>query len=307
MPVPNLGFRLLAVVAAVSAWALVAVGGVVRIAESGLGCPDWPLCNGRVVPHAQKEPVLEYSHRATAAVVTILVLAVAVWALARYRSRLDVLVPALLAAAFIPFQAVLGAIVVWLELPGWIVGIHFVVGMLFLALSVLAAVAAWKGERRAPAPSFARLASATTAVGLVLVSVGAAVVSMHADHACGTDWPACNGTFVAGGPDAAVQVAHRTLAYVVAGLVVALAVLAWRGLGPRLAGTLPLVAVVAQMGFGIGLVVAGTGTGHEILGALHVAGSGAVWAALVALAAVAGFPARMPSPRRMLGAPVRAR
>ncbi|MCL4291168.1 MAG: COX15/CtaA family protein [Thermoleophilia bacterium] len=28
----------------------VAVGGVVRMTESGLGCPDWPPREGRMVP-----------------------------------------------------------------------------------------------------------------------------------------------------------------------------------------------------------------------------------------------------------------
>ncbi len=70
---PTRGFRLLALAAAASAWALVAVGGIVRVTESGLGCPDWPLCAGRVVPEQQKEPMIETSHRWVAGLVTVLV------------------------------------------------------------------------------------------------------------------------------------------------------------------------------------------------------------------------------------------
>ena len=290
----GLGFRLLALAAAVSAWALVAVGGVVRITESGLGCPDWPLCNGEVVPHG-KAPAIEYSHRTTAAVVTALVLLTAAWALWRRRSRRDVVVPAVTAALLVPGQALLGAVVVWLELPGWIVGVHFVVGMLFLAATVTTAVAAWTGtpQRRPWSRGFVRLAWTAASTGLLLVAAGAAVVSAHADDACGRQWPACNGAFVAGGSDAAIQVAHRTLAYGVAALALALAAGAWRGRGPRLLGTLPLVAVLAQMGFGISLVLSHEGSrAHEILAGLHVAGAGVVWASLVVLALVAGRPVR---------------
>jgi len=54
MPRPSAAFRWFAVLAALGAWALVAVGGLVRVTESGLGCPDWPLCDGRVIPRSEQ-------------------------------------------------------------------------------------------------------------------------------------------------------------------------------------------------------------------------------------------------------------
>ncbi|HEU0246832.1 MAG TPA: COX15/CtaA family protein [Gaiellaceae bacterium] len=289
---PTRGFRLLALAAAASAWALVAVGGIVRVTESGLGCPDWPLCDGRVVPAQQKEPIIETSHRWVAGLVTVLVVVVAVWAWRRYRSRRDVVVPAVTAVLLIPAQALLGAIVVWLELPGWIVGVHFVVGMLFLAATVLTAGAAWCGAAGVRAnEGFVRLASWTAGVGLVLVALGAAVVSADADHACGENWPDCNGAFAGGGADAWLQVAHRSAAYLVAGLALALAVQAWRGRGPRLAGSAPLAAVAVQIAFGVSLVLVGEeSAAHEPLAMLHVAGAATVWATLVGLVALVGLP-----------------
>lgn len=283
-----------------AAWALVAVGGLVRVTESGLGCPDWPLCEGRVVPHGSTAPVIEYSHRAAAGLVTALVLLTALWSWRRYRSSRSLLVAALGAAVLVPFQAVLGAIVVWLELPAWIVGVHFVVGMLFLAATVLTAVAAWSPGVPARATGhFIGLATLSAGAGLVLVILGAAVVSTHADEACGGDWPGCNGGFVAGGGEAWLQVAHRTVAYAVAGLAVALALQAVRGHGPRLAGLAPLAAVAAQVPVGVALVLTGEASGaHEPLAALHVAGAGAVWVALVAVAALAGPPGGRAAPAR---------
>jgi heme A synthase len=290
--VPCLRFRLLATASAFAAWALVAVGGVVRVTESGLGCPHWPLCTSRAVPLDQRASVIEYSHRAVVALVSVLAVAVAVWAWRRYRARTDILWPALVAVVLVPLQALLGAVVVWLELPGWVVAFHFVVGLLFLAAIVLAATAAWRRGERTATPGFARLAGASVLAGLALVSVGAAVVATDAGGACGTQWPACNGGFAAGGGHAGLQVAHRMLAYTVAALALALLVLALRGKGPRLAGSLPFLAVLVQVGFGVGIVlVGGSGRGEEILAGLHVGGAGAVWAALVALAALA-LPAR---------------
>jgi len=289
---PTRGFRILTLAAAVSAWALVAVGGIVRVTESGLGCPDWPLCDGRVVPVQQKEPMIETSHRWVAGLVTVLVVVAAVWAWRRYRSREDVVFPAVAALLLIPAQALLGAVVVWLELPGWIVGVHFVVGVLLLAATVLAAGAAWRDSPSSRASeSFVRLVWLTTGVGLLLVALGAAVVSADADHACGQDWPACNGAFATGGADAWLQVSHRSAAYLVGGLVLAIAVQAWRGRGPRLAGSAPLAAVAVQIAFGVSLVLVGEGSAaHEPLAMLHVAGAATVWAMLVALGALVGLP-----------------
>jgi heme A synthase len=290
---PSRGFRLLAVAAAFSAWVLVAVGGVVRVTESGLGCPHWPLCTDRAVPLSTRASAIEYSHRAVVALVTALVAWLWIWAWRRYRGRPDVFWSASAAIVLVPVQALLGAFAVWLDLPGWVVAVHFVVGLLFLASIVTVAAFANRGAAGIATPGFTRLAWGTVTLGLVLVSVGATVVAVDADTACGKQWPACNGEFVSGGGHASLQVAHRMLAYTVAVLAVFLFVLAWRGRGPRLAGMLPLGAVLVQIGFGIGIVlVGGTGSGNETLSALHVAGAGAVWATLVALVVLVATPIR---------------
>ena len=305
--VPSVPFRILTLLAALSAWALVVVGGLVRVTESGLGCPDWPLCHGDVVPLERQAPLIEYSHRATATVVAVLVVLVAVWVLRSYRRRRDVVVPAVVAAMLVPFQALLGAIVVWLELPPWIVAIHFVVGMLFLATTVVTAA---RARRRSlgVTQAFLRTVWSGNAVALVLVSLGAAVVAGHADEACGRQWPACNGGFVAGGGSAMLHVAHRSVAYVVAALAVALAALACRGAAPRMAAFVPLVAVAAQIGFGISIVLTEEGTRiRQVFEVLHVAGAAAVWASLVGVAAFLGPPSRRRVPLESVAAPAPAR
>src|SRR5512141_2539450 len=104
---PGSRLRTLALVAALVSWVLVAVGGVVRITESGLGCPHWPLCTSKAVPLDERASVIEYSHRAVVALVSVLAVAVAAWAWRRYRERADILWPALLAVVLVPFQALL--------------------------------------------------------------------------------------------------------------------------------------------------------------------------------------------------------
>lgn len=292
------GFRRLVVAAAVAVWALVAVGGVVRVSESGLGCPDWPLCGGRIVPSGYKEPVIEFSHRATAAISIALLVWATVWALRRYRSRRDVLVPLAVAVALVPFQAVLGAIVVWLELPDRLVGVHFMVGMTMLALATFAAARAVRREVPVASDGFRRVALGLGGAGLLLVSLGAGVVTTDGMHACGEEWPGCNGGVASGGDLAVLQVVHRFTAYTVFALALVVLALALRGRGPRLAGSAPALAAAAQIGFGVGVVLSGHGAlGHDVFRILHVAGSATVWAATVALVALLLAPAAAPARR----------
>lgn len=288
---PGLAFRLLVATTALAAWALVAVGGLVRVSESGLGCPDWPLCEGRVVPTGQKEPIIEYSHRFTAATVIVLLLISTIWAYRRQRDRRDLTASLTAALALVPAQAVLGAIVVWLELPGEVVGVHFMVGLVFLSLCVYAAAAAWRGAGEVSS-SYRTVAVVAAAAGLLLVSLGASVVATDAMHGCGTEWPGCDGGVVGDDRFGVLQVVHRTVGYLVFGLALALLVLALRRRGPLLAGIAPALLATFQIPFGIGIVLSEHGsTLHDAFRVLHVAGSGAVWGALVAVFAVVMTPA----------------
>lgn len=89
-----------------------------------------------------------------------------------------------------------------------------------------------------------------------------------------------------------LQVLHRTVGYVVFGLALALLALALRRRGPLLAGIAPALFAALQIPFGIGIVLSGHGsTLHDAFRVLHVAGSGAVWASLVAVFAVVMTPA----------------
>ena len=77
-------FTLLSLATAVSLYILIVIGGLVASTGSGLACPDWPLCNGQVVPTFTTPVIIEYTHRLWTLVVTALVIATVVFAWKKY-------------------------------------------------------------------------------------------------------------------------------------------------------------------------------------------------------------------------------
>src|SRR5512134_72327 len=74
-------FARLSLVTLVLLWVIVPSGAVVRLTASGLGCPDWPLCNGGVVPAQAGHALIEYSNRLLSGLVVAA--AVLTWFVAR--------------------------------------------------------------------------------------------------------------------------------------------------------------------------------------------------------------------------------
>jgi cytochrome c oxidase assembly protein subunit 15 len=136
-------FRQIAVAALVALTAIVLTGAAVRLTDSGLGCPDWPRCYGKVVPPLSFHSVIEFGNRIFSALVGFVALGAWIASLLRTPRRRDLV----WTSALLPFgvlcQGVLGGFTVKHELaPGFVMA-HFGLSMLIL----IAAVAlAWKAS-----------------------------------------------------------------------------------------------------------------------------------------------------------------
>lgn len=248
-------FQRLCLVAGAVIFGLIVLGGVVRATDSGLGCPDWPRCHGSFIPQWEKHTLIEYSHRLTASVAGLLVLAVAVAAWRAYRRVPAVLYPATLAFALLILQAGLGGLAVVNELPPEIVTVHLGLALAILTLIGLTLLASVNLSRPIPRPAvlpqgkdaFGRLALLASGATLALMLVGAYVAGAGYGLAC-SGWPLCNDEVVPSAGAASVQVhfAHRLLALAL-GLV--LLVLAWRGWRER--ARAPFEAAVAGLALGL--------------------------------------------------------
>ena len=121
---------------------LIVVGSVVRTTGSGLSCPDWPLCHGKLIPPFQFNILMEWFHRLLALLTGVGLFATSAWTFAHreVRSQLGGLAALCLALFF--SQALLGALTVWRLLDPSIVSGHLAVALLlFAALLTLALVA----------------------------------------------------------------------------------------------------------------------------------------------------------------------
>ncbi len=135
-------FRGLAVAAAVSVYALIVIGGFVSSTGSGLACPDWPLCNGQIIPEMSGPVLIEYTHRVWSMVTFLLVVATAVsaWRNVGISSRITMLAIAGLASILV--QVFLGMFTVLSLTHPFLVTAHLALGTLVFGLSLITAVLA---------------------------------------------------------------------------------------------------------------------------------------------------------------------
>jgi heme a synthase len=126
--------RRLALASLVANVVIVVTGGAVRLTGSGLGCPTWPSCTDASLTPTREyaiHGVIEFANRQLTFVLSAVVLATLVVAvLARRQLKLAVLL-----AASIPAQAVLGGITVLTHLNPWTVAAHFLLSMLIIAVA----------------------------------------------------------------------------------------------------------------------------------------------------------------------------
>ncbi|WP_083518791.1 COX15/CtaA family protein [Serinicoccus chungangensis] len=148
---PGRWLRVMALASLLANSLLVLTGGLVRLTGSGLGCPTWPRCTDASwtnTPEMGVHGVIEFGNR----VLTFLLAAIAiltflaVWRLRR--EHRDLFVLALVMGVGIPLQAVLGGITVLTGLNPWVVGVHFLVSGVLIALGSLLVVR----SRRASLP-----------------------------------------------------------------------------------------------------------------------------------------------------------
>ena len=283
------GFQRLCLITCVVVFGLIVLGGVVRATDSGDGCPDWPLCHGKLIPKTDKHTLIEYSHRATASVVGLLVLSIGVVAWRKHRNTPRILYPSLLAFGLVLVQGGLGGAAVLNDLAAEIVMIHLGLALTILALLMLIAYTAFHETDPLP-PLGSSIAAGRlavlSAVGVMsLMVIGAYVAVADYSLAC-SGWPLCNGEVVPDHSLTSVQVIylHRVLALIVGLVLLALLTVAWRerAQAPRLL----TLAMVAFAVFWVQVIVGAANIWTEVadeVSTAHLAFGTLLWVVLAML------------------------
>lgn len=281
---PLLDLRYIALITTLGTYALIVLGGTVRVTGSGLACPDWPLCHGELIPPLEEKVLIEYAHRLVASVVGILLLATfaAAW-LTRKTNR--VAFWATIAAGLtLALQIGLGGITVLSDNSAESVATHLSVALSLLALLIFVTVVAFRPLRSfsRPRDSFTLIAAGTALVLFALVLTGSFVANTGASLAY-SDWPLFNGGILSsGGKLANLHYAHRLMAAFSGLLVLAVVARAWQR--PRQSNT-----VLAALAMATGLYVAQVFVGAaniwfdlaQSVRVAHLAIASATWAVLV--------------------------
>lgn len=265
---------------------LIVIGSVVRTTGSGLACPDWPLCQGRLIPPFQLNVLIEWFHRLVALLTSVMLFVTVAWTLLHPATRARVGALAALALGLLCIQVVLGALTVWKLLSPSVVSSHLAVALLLfvtmLALTLVTRGEAAAGERRSeprPAGLLATFGIATAlAYGQSLL--GGVVSTHHAGLAC-PDWPACDGRwFPPLSSLEGLQMLHRYGAYALTAAVMLVAIRSRTApdAAVRTGGALVLALTFAQVLLGVANVLLRT---PPWLSAVHLADAAAILATLV--------------------------
>ncbi|MBI1742557.1 heme A synthase [Candidatus Acetothermia bacterium] len=248
--------KFLALLTTIAVFLLLLVGGVVSGTGSGLGCPDWPLCHGKLIPDfTNPEVAIEWSHRLVAALAGFLVL---VSAIVAWRQGMKML--SALSLVLVIIQAGLGGLTVKLELTSpEVTTAHLAVGLGLFATMVIITALAFRASRTSQYSvianaGFSQLLLVSTFIVYIQMLIGGYVRHTGAGLAC-LDFPLCNDQ---GNPaGVGLQLLHRMMGVVAALLIGWLAMKASKMKQPR------SVIMLAHGAFGLVLV-------QILLGAMSV-------------------------------------
>jgi heme A synthase len=181
-------------------------------------------------------------------------------------------------------EGLLGALVVFGELPSWLVAVHLGMAMIIIGCLIATAVMSMPESPGVVDAGFKRLAIVAAAATYVMLLTGSTVVASAADESCNT-WPLCGGGFALDFSGAnAFTMLHRGTVLVVSLLllhVLTKAIRRWSAVdGMRVLAMGTLFVLVLQVVVGAASAL----TDGALANGLHVALGTLVWSGVITTA-----------------------
>jgi len=238
------------------------LGSYVRATQSGLSCPDWPLCFNQVIPVFDFQIFLEWFHRLAAGVLTVLVLGISLQLIKNSNLRKLFALQMIFAIALLMSQIILGGLTVLKLLDPKIVSLHLMNAVIFLTilLWIYAKAKALLKNPKAEVVFHLRAVLKMLFLGLCFllfleILVGGMVSSNYAGLVC-PDFPTCHGKWL---PIQSfliwLQMSHRYLAFLVTAYIIFLYLFcSWNRLSPLVRRTTRIMPVLVIFQIGLGVI-----------------------------------------------------
>ena len=316
------GFQKLALTTLVAVYSMIVIGVIVRSTGSGLGCGDWPLCRGAIIPALEGANAwdsadwIESMHRWWGVLVGFLMLGLGIQAWRVQRATRSIVVAAVAAIVLTGFQAWLGKWTVESGNSDESVTAHLAVSMLILAAVLFTFIRSRyaPGLPRHGASQRTTLLVVFTAASVYVLMLFGSNVTVNAASLVFPDWPLFNGQLIptwhedsAAAQLQMYQFAHRIVAFMVGLIMLWTTVVTWRAAREAAADTVRSVAanrLFSLVGTAATLyvvqVVVGAFQIWTTLAAwavsLHLALGAAIWGLMAAAALFSWYDARATAP-----------
>ena len=177
---------------------LIFVGGLVRAAGAGLGCPDWPKCFGMWIPptSVSELPVAfdaeqfnvfktwtEYINRLIGVVIGLLILSTFVLSFRYRKSRPSVFYSSTAAFIMVLIQGWLGGQVVLTGLSEWLITIHMILAMAIMSVLLYAAYRSTSDFLSVDLPGNIRRGLFWTGIVLIICTLGQTILGTQVREA----------------------------------------------------------------------------------------------------------------------------
>jgi heme a synthase len=174
---------------------LIFVGGLVRSAGAGLGCPDWPKCFGTWIPptHVGELPSsfdpsqfnapkmwIEYINRLIGVLIGLLIIATTLLSLKYRKSKPIITLSSVATLILVIFQGWLGGQVVRSALDEWLITLHMLLAMVIVNLLIFVTFKAFSDHLAITLPKYVRrllliITSVMLVAALIQMGIGTQV------------------------------------------------------------------------------------------------------------------------------------